>query len=300
MIIALVGPTATGKTARSVALAKRIGAAGIISADSRLVYQGLNIGTAKPTVAEQAGVPHYLIDVATPTTPFTVVDYRRLATPVLQRLQQEGPVIVTGGTGLYLQALLQNGYVAPVSPKQGFRQQLADITTPALYQRLQGLDPRRAGDLYAEDRVRIIRALEIIAVTGHPVPIATPVTNLPGVLWLGLTYNNRDHHRQLITQRVQQMLADGWLAEVQTLVDTYGPDVHALGITHGYPECMAHLQGDLTKDELVASISLQVQQYARRQRTWFARNSAIHWQDVGEDSVETWCDGVIEKLSNLR
>jgi tRNA dimethylallyltransferase len=279
IIIVITGPTATGKTAFSVALAQALGGL-IISADSRLVYQGLNVGTAKPTLAEQGGVPHHMIDVTDPTDVYTVARYAEQATPILTHALQntQQPVLVVGGTGLYLKALLQADFVPAVPPDLVFRAACQPTPTPELYQQLQQQDPCRAVQLYAEDRVRIIRALEIIAATGQPVPQGERPKQWPcPVVWLGLMDEDRDRHRATIAARVQTMVKDGWIEETRQLMQQHGPTAQALQVTHGYPEWMAYLQGHTTHAQAQESVTLQVQQYARRQRTWFKRNPAIHW-----------------------
>ncbi|MFN8614629.1 MAG: tRNA (adenosine(37)-N6)-dimethylallyltransferase MiaA [Vampirovibrionales bacterium] len=303
-IIALVGPTATGKTALSVALAKQLGAV-IVSADSRCVYQGLDIGTAKPTLVEREGVVHYGMDVALPTECFTVAQYQALATQTLQALQQANtPVIVVGGTGFYLQAALQCPHQVPaVPPNPAIRARLqAECELqglPALYARLHQLDPRRASQLYPQDAFRILRALEIIEITGKPVPEApTQPEQMQhqspySVHWLGLCWNNRERHRQVIANRVVQQVKDGWIEEVEHLVATHGSGAHALQVTHGYPEWVTYLQQVAVqttaakefRQAVMTDITQQVQQYARRQHTWFQRNTAIQWFSV-EDTHE--------------
>lgn len=286
-IIAIVGPTATGKTALSVSLAQWLGGE-VISADSRQIYREMTIGTAKPTVAEQGGVPHWLLDVASPDDIYSAARYRHEAGLALADVmaRQRLPIVV-GGTGFYLRALLQGGFIPECPPDPAFRASLAAEDDAALYARLHTLDPRRAADLHPNNRVRVLRALEIIHHSGAPTPdpqavaradglAENPVEN-PKTLWLGLIWADRDRHRALMDARMEAMIAHGWLDETAQVLARYGPNAHALTATHGYPELVRVIQGHDTLAAALASIRVQTHQYARRQRTWFARNEAIHW-----------------------
>jgi tRNA dimethylallyltransferase len=292
-IIAIVGPTATGKTGWSVALAHQLGAE-IISADSRLVYQGLNIGTAKPSVIEQQGVRHHMLDCVPPTDAYTVARYVSAAHPLLAGFDNpDRHVLVVGGTGLYFKQLLQAVTVPAVPPDDAFRQTVHAVDSPTLHHRLQGLDPRRASQLHPNDRTRIIRALEIIHHTGAPVPHAVAAVTLPHIHWFGLTWADRNQHRQVIADRVHAMVAQGWIAEVEALMAQHGPHAHALGMTHGYPEWRAYLTGQCPYDTALADTILQVQQYARRQRTWFThQHPTVQWTDVGSTTIAKWLSTV--------
>lgn len=298
-VIVITGPTATGKTSLSIQLAKHY-KCDILSADSRLLYTGLDIGTAKPTMSERDGIPHHLIDVALPTHTFTVAEYAQLATPIIEAAQQQGkPIIIAGGTGFYLQQLLFKEQLPSVPPNEAFREELNQRINneglDSLYAELQAKDPVRAKQLYPQDASRIIRALEIIDATGLPVPQIRPTTpKYPNTHWIGLRWEDTSSHRELITQRVDDMLTDGWLDEVNHLMTTYGADAHALTITHGYPELVAVLNGNTPLDEAKADISTQVAQYARRQRTWFKRQPQLHWLNVDTSSLD---DRVSQVLS---
>jgi tRNA dimethylallyltransferase len=297
-VIAIVGPTATGKTALSVQVAQALGGV-VVSADSRVVYRGLDIGTAKPTLAEQGGVTHYLIDVVDPTDTFSVARYAELAEPLLAHLAQ--PILVAGGTGLYLKALLQEDFVPPVPPNPQWRQALLQAYTPqALYQQLAERDPVRAAALHPNDTVRVLRALEIIEATGQPVPQSQPRRARPPVLWVGLTWQDRDRHRALIDARIEAMLAAGWLEEVETLLQRWGPEAQALNVTHGYPELVRVLQGQCTLAEAVEDIRVQIHQYARRQRTWFRRNPHIQWFYLDESPLDAVAQWVLERAHSNR
>lgn len=278
--IAILGPTATGKTALSVEIAHWLNTE-IISADSQLVYRELNIGTAKPTPEERQGVPHHLIDVASPTAVFSAANYQEQAVQAVKTLQAAGRIpVVVGGTGFYLKALLQSDFIPSVPPNSKFREAMQALVTQfgrnVLHQRLQAQDPVRAAALHPNDTVRIIRALEIIDYTGQPVPNASCPKALD-VLWLGLMYEDRDNLRARIDQRVEAMMQAGWLEEVDSLVAQYGSQAHALQVAHGYPELCQVVLGERSLENALDQVRLNIHQYSRRQMTWFRRNREIHW-----------------------
>ena len=280
-VIALVGPTASGKTALSVALA-HIFHTEILSADSQVLYQGLDIGTAKPSEEERKGVPHHLIDVAAPNEVYSAATYQAEASAQLERLWALGKIpIVAGGTGFYLKALLQAEFIPDVPPNPQFRETMHALAErdglPVLYERLTELDPLRAGDLHPNDRVRIIRALEIIDATGQTVPRRSQAKDGLRVHWIGLLFEDRDRLRARIDQRIEAMMTQGWLAEVEDLVQRFGPEAHALQVAHGYPELVQVVLGQRSLDDALAQIRINIHQYARRQMTWFRRNREIHW-----------------------
>lgn len=295
----MIGPTATGKTALSVELAQWLDTE-IISADSQILYRELTIGTAKPSEAEKQGVPHYMIDVAAPDEAFSAAAYQEQATHHLRDIQRRGKIpVIAGGTGFYLRALLQSDFIPPVPPNEVFRAEmnrLADLQgSPTLHALLREKDPVRAEALHPNDRVRIVRALEIIDATGLPVP-NEPQDKAMDVLWLGLTFEDRDLLRSRIDQRIDDMIAAGWLEEVESLVSRYGPDAHALGVAHGYPELVDVVLGKRSLQEALTQIRINIHQYSRRQMTWFRRNPEIQWAVLDERPAEQlplWAKTVI-------
>ncbi len=283
----IVGSTATGKTALSIALAKHLDAAFVLSADSQQVYEGLNIGTAKPTVEEQAGVLHYGLDMALPTQLFSTVQFQQYALPLLTEAFRKGQsVVVSGGTGFYLQGLLQPYQLPSVPPNPAFRNTLATVDTLALYAQLQAKDPARASCLEPQDKHRIIRALEIIDATNAPVPTTwqpslleqhLPPEHRPTIHWVGLQPADKLAHWAKMEARVACMLEQGWLAEVAALAACYGADCPALQVAIGYPELLGVLAGKQSLAAAQLQININVRQYARRQRTWFKKNPEIAW-----------------------
>lgn len=285
-VIAVVGPTATGKTAIGIELAKHLGTE-VISADSRVIYRELDIGTAKPTPQEMQGIPHHMIDVADPPEVYSVARYAREAGDVLAGMFARGLVpVVVGGTGFYIRALLETDFLPDVPPDEDFRARMEALAeehgSPYLHELLMERDSARAADLHPNDRFRVIRALEIIERTGKPVP-RPPSEDRPfDVTWIGLTFSDRQKLWRRINDRIDAMLAAGWLDEVERLLSKYGPDAEALRVTHGYPELVQVVQGKRSLEDAVAQIQINIRQYSRRQMTWFRKNSAIRWFAVDE------------------
>jgi tRNA dimethylallyltransferase len=304
-IVAIVGPTATGKTGLSLLLAESLKPQGvtleILSADSRVIYQELNIGTAKPTPAERALVKHWMVDVAKPDEAYSAARYQAEAEPILTNLMQDESTLpmVVGGTGFYIKSLLQEEFIPPVPPDHAFRETIlrwASTQPPdALYEKLRAQDPERAAALHPNDTFRLVRALEIIHTTGQKVPNHPTLKNLP-IHWVGLMYEDRDLLRQRIGHRIQHMIKDGWLEETESLLKRYGEDVEALRVTHGYPELVAVIQGKQSLEAALAQIQINIQQYATRQMTWFRRNPEIQWYSLDHQPLEDCAHQILQKL----
>lgn len=289
-LITLCGPTATGKSAHALYLARRLGSP-LISADSRQIYREFNIGTAKPTPAQQKEWPHELIDIADPTEIMTVAQYQAQAQTLIDRAHHQGQIpIVVGGTGLYIQALTEGLGIPAVPPQPLLRQQLEQLSPELCYHFLQQVDPPAAAKIHKNDRVRTLRALEIYYSTGRPSSQMKQRTPPPyEVLILGLT-SSPSQLRRRIEQRARLMLAQGWIEEVKALQAKYGPDLRLLK-TLGYAEISRYLQGELSHDQLLTEIVQHTRQFAKRQLTWFRRTPGIEWLDCEADNVsaQIWC-----------
>jgi tRNA dimethylallyltransferase len=299
-VIVVTGQTATGKTGLGIELAHHFNTE-VISADSQLIYYGLDIGTAKPTLAEQQGIPHHLINVVSPENIYSVASYKSDARQHLNTLWDTGKIpVIVGGTGFYLKALLQASVLPDVPVNEPFRQLLRQTASEqgfsVLHHQLGRLDPLRASALHPNDGVRIIRALEIVEATGQPVPTAVQAPDV-SVCWIGLRYQNRDTLWETLEHRIRLMLEKGWLAEVEHLIACYGFEAHALNVAHGYPELMAVLQGKQTLEDAIVQITLNVRQYAKRQLTWFRSNPGIHWFDVDKQDTQTLGNQILEMLN---
>ena len=281
-VAALVGATASGKTAVALALAAGLGAE-IVNADSLQVYRELDIGTAKPTPAERARVPHHLVDVADPPEPFDAARYCREGRAVLADLHQRGvPPLVVGGTGLYLKALLY-GLFGEGQPQKWIRERLGrelhGLGLPVLHQRLTALDPATAARLHPNDTYRILRALEVMEATGRPLSelfAAHRFRDCPyRVLKLGLILP-REELNSRIEARVAAMLAQGFLLEVEGLLARYPPDLKPLN-SLGYRHLIRFLQGGWSWEEAVERLKIDTRRYAKRQLTWFRADPGVKW-----------------------
>lgn len=296
-IIAVVGPTATGKTRVGAGIAKAMGGE-VISVDSQQVYQELSIGVARPTPEEMQGVPHHMIGVVPPTEAFSAGHYAELACPILHRLLDEGktPVLV-GGTGFYLRALLQPRHLpqVPVSPavRERLHRKIEAEGLDSLYRELLTKDPERAEAIHPHDQVRIIRALEIIELTGKLVPKTPLEFEYPTTL-IGLTYADRERHVAAIRQRLYQMVEEGFLEEARSVYERYGR-CFALENAHGYPELVDVIEGKRSMEEALQQIEVNIRQYSKRQMTWFRRLPGITWYFVDECPVDEVITDVVSK-----
>lgn len=301
LTIAIVGPTATGKTDLGVQLAQALSTE-VISADSQLVYRGLDIGVAKPSMAERCGVPHHMIDVIDPTQQYSAGTYATEARPYLESLWASGKTpILVGGTGFYIKALLQPDHVPAVPTNEPLRAYYHDVVqthgSAQLHAWLQDKDPIRAQALHPHDTPRLIRALEIIEATGQPVP-PTPQTLDESVILIGLTYDDRPAHVHRIEERLNQMMAAGFLEETQQLYQHYG---WCPGLTHahGYPELIAVLEGQRPLDDALKQIAINIRQYSKRQMTWFRRWPQIHWITVDTVSKAEQLDQTLNFIKQM-
>ncbi|QDL06611.1 tRNA (adenosine(37)-N6)-dimethylallyltransferase MiaA [Brasilonema octagenarum UFV-E1] len=275
-LIVICGATATGKSGLALDLAMRLDSV-ILSADSRQVYREFNIGTAKPTEAEQNLVPHYLIDICNPTNTMTVADYQDQAQALIA--SRPHPLLLVGGTGLYIRSITQGLIIPRVAPHKELRSQLESLGQRLLYDMLQQVDSIAAQKIHPNDSVRTLRALEVFYVTGRPISDQQGENppNYP-ILQIGLDCDSA-HLTQRIAQRTQKMIADGLVAEVKYLCQKYGTDLPLLN-TLGYQEIKQHLAGDISLEEAKQLTVLHTRQFAKRQRTWFRAYPQIEWFDV--------------------
>lgn len=271
----LTGPTASGKTAVAVELARRLGAE-ILSLDSMAVYRGLDVGTAKPTVAERAGVPHHLIDLCGPEEDFSVAQYLRAAERAVAEIHARGRVpLFVGGTPLYLKALL-HGLTAGPAPNWGLRRRLADeaaqLGGQALHARLSAVDPAAAARLHPNDLKRIIRALEVHETSGRTISAGqthTPAADAPLACRVFALQWPREELNSRIDARVSAMFAAGWIDEVRSLLALSTGLGRTAQQAVGYREIAEHLQGERSLADTIALVQLRTRQFAKRQLTWF-------------------------------
>ncbi|QIR38735.1 tRNA (adenosine(37)-N6)-dimethylallyltransferase MiaA [Tolypothrix sp. PCC 7910] len=273
-LVVICGATATGKSGLGLALARGLETV-ILSADSRQVYREFNIGTAKPTVAEQKLVPHYLIDICTPTNTMTVADYQEQAQALITSVASS-PLLLVGGTGLYIRSIVQGMKIPRVAPQLQLRSQLTELGQNQLYAMLQQVDPIAAQKIHPHDPVRTLRALEVYYVTGIPISDLQEENppNYP-ILQIGLDCAT-DELCLRIHKRTEQMIADGLVAEVDYICQKYGADLPLLN-TLGYQEIKQYLAGEISLEEAQELIVLHTRQFAKRQRTWFRGYPQIEW-----------------------
>ncbi len=274
-VIVVLGPTASGKSDLAVEIARLIGGE-VISADSRQVYRGLDIGSGKITKSEMRGIPHHLLDVANPKRQFSVGQYNRLATRVIRDILKRGKVpIICGGTGFYIDTLIGTTTIPEVPPNQELRKRLEKKSLEVLFKMLQKLDPRRAKDIDAKNPVRLIRAIEIAKAIGS-VPVLETKPSKYNVLSIGISIDH-DTLREKISTRLAKRIKKGMLAEGRRLhADGLSwRRMRALGLE--YRSIADHLTGITTRLEMEKTIITESLQYAKRQMTWFKRNIEIKW-----------------------
>ncbi|MBP2016798.1 tRNA dimethylallyltransferase [Symbiobacterium terraclitae] len=284
-LLVLVGPTAVGKTALSVAVAQEVGAE-IISGDSMQVYRGMDVGTAKITPEEMGGVPHHLIDIKDPDEEFSVAEFQARVDRLVRVIHARGrlPMLV-GGTGLYVRAVVEDYTFTELEPDPELRQRLREEEArngPGyLHARLVEVDPVSAARLHPNDIIRIVRALEVYHLTGVPISATqTAALSEPRYddLMIGLTMDRQQLYAR-IDERVDAMLAAGWLDEVKRLLHRYPPHLKPMEAL-GYRELVLYLRGMLTWAEAVALIKRNTRRFAKRQFTWFRRERRLIWLDV--------------------
>lgn len=295
-LLVLVGPTASGKTALSLELARRFRGE-IVSADSRLFYRGMDIGTAKPTPAERAATPHHLIDVCDPDETLSLGQYQRLAYETIDDIQNRGrlPVLV-GGTGQYVWAVVEGWGIPEVAPRPALRAALESLGAEEINRWLAALDPAAAGRIDPRNVRRVIRALEVTLVTGRPISRLQLKAPPPyAILIIGLQ-RDRDILYHRIDARIDTMMNDGLLDELNRLrAQGYGPDLPPMSGL-GYRQLQGYLDGEISLEAAVERVKFETHRFARQQATWFRQDDPrIHWFDAGDEqtaiaSIAAWLD----------
>ena len=304
-LICIAGPTASGKTALSIALAKELDAE-IVSCDSMQVYRRMDIGTAKPSLEERAGIPHHMLDVAEPDEAFSVSRYCEMANPIVEDILARGKAcIIVGGTGLYMDNLIKGTEFAPF-PSTGVREQLESQPIDEVYARLRQIDPETTARLHLSDKKRIIRALEIYLETGETMTEhdrrtqAIPPKYAP--IWFALEDISRQDLYDRIDGRVTQMLHQGLLDEIRSLLDSGIPEKATAMQAIGYKEFVDALAGRCTVEEAADLVRQSSRRYAKRQLTWFRRNEAIHWLrrggGIGNNEILSMARRILQETDN--
>lgn len=276
-VIAVVGATASGKTAYAIELAKQINGE-IISADSRLVYKGMDIGTAKPTVEERQGIPHHLIDIVEPEENYSAGWYAKDARKCIKGIISRGKTpIIAGGTGLYFRILLENYDLPEMNADYELREELSSKSFEELFEILSRLDEKAANSVEQNDKKKLIRYIEIVKHTGKPLHLARGVKNEKEfeVEWIGLNFPREELYNR-INKRVDLMVEQGLIEETQKLLEKHGRIPNIVD-TIGYREIISYLDGELSLDEAKDKLKQNTRNYAKRQLTWFRKNEEINW-----------------------
>lgn len=292
-VIAIAGPTASGKTALAVELAKILGTE-VISADSRQIYKEFDIATAKPSKEEMQGIKHHMIDIVEPAEEFTVADFADKAARIIDTLLENGKIpIVAGGTGLYFRILLENYDMPRVASDKKLREELHIIEkeqgAQALHKMLYELDPVLAQNMHPNNTVKIIRALEVCKTLGIPMSQAQQKKEPEyEVKWFGLGHLNGEDRKFLYDRadkRVDKMIDAGLEKEADTLYKKYGK-INSILKTIGYQEFIDYFDGNTSYQECVEKIKQNTRRYAKRQLTWFRRNENIKWLDIQNSTTK--------------
>jgi tRNA dimethylallyltransferase len=289
-LLVIAGPTATGKTGLSIRVAEALIREGIpaeiISADSRQVYRGLDIGTAKATPAERRAVPHHGLDVVDPDEPFTVADFAALARAALAAIAERGGLaILVGGTGLYLRAVARglDTEALPSDPdvRARFEAEFLAVGLEPLVERLRAVAPARAAAIDTANPRRVVRALEVATIVGGEPEIPVPRGYDGSVAWIGLQVEPATH-RGWIAVRARAQFDAGLVGEARSLRERYDPALPAFSAI-GYREAWAVLDGELSRDAAIEEDARRNLAFAKRQRTWFRGEPDIDWLDAGAD-----------------
>jgi len=291
-IIIICGPTATGKTSLSIDLAKKYNGE-IVSADSRQIYIGLDIGSAKITTDEMGGIPHYMIDVADPREIFSVQQYTQMTNDIISEIQSRGKTaIIYGGTGMYIDSLVNGTQFPEVPPNYELRKELEKKSTSELYSLLKEKDPRRSQTIDPDNPVRLVRALEVIDTIGA-VPKIRKKSKYR-TLYIGL-----DTSKEHLNQRIKKRIIDRFENEemLQEAINLHKNGLsyermEKLGLEYRY--MARHLQGYISYQEMITQLTTKTIQFAKRQRTWFKRNKKIHWFNPINSQEEVY--NLVEKF----
>ena len=292
-LLVIVGPTAVGKTALSLEVAERFDGE-IVSADSRLVYRGMDVGTAKPAAAEQARVPHHLIDVRDPDETLTLGEYQEMAYAAIDAVHARGRLpILVGGTGQYVKAVVEGWGIPRVPPHPRLRRALRALDRDVLHRWLRALDPEAAERIHPNNVRRSVRALEVTLVSGRPISHLQRKSPPPyDICIVGLDAGRETLYRR-IDERVERMIEQGLLREVKELAEAgFGRKLPAMSGL-GYRQLWDYLKGELTLEEAVERIKYETHRFVRHQYNWFKPDDpAIHWFNVTEE-------GLVERVAAL-
>ena len=301
-VVAIVGPTGSGKTSLAIQLASILpqkfgfSSAEIISCDSRQIYEEMDIATAKPTKAETLKVPHHLIDFVSPLTKdFSVAVYVDMAQKKIDALLNENKLpLIVGGTGLYFKSLLGEFDIPKVPPNFELREELNKNTNEELHKILTDKDPVLAQKIHQNNKNKIIRALEVIEMLKVPMSEVQKKKKSPyNTIWIGLNSKKRDFLYEKINNRCENMLKDGLLEELKNLLKKYG-EIDLIKATIGYSEFLPYLSGKISYEDAVDKFKQHTRNYAKRQLSWFRADKNINWFFIDEMSEHQILEGIIK------
>lgn len=305
-VIAVVGPTASGKTSLSINIAKKFSGQ-VVSADSMQIYEKMDIATAKPTIEEMQGIPHHLIGFQPIDKKFSVAEYVELANECIEKIHKEGDIpVIAGGTGLYIDSLLQNIQFSKEENNNEIRRELTALFDEKgaeyMLETLREIDPETAERLHLKDKSRIIRALEIYKLTGKTMTeqkiISREEESPYDVLYIGINYRDRNVLYDRINRRVDIMLENGLLDEAKEFYNTSSDTTACQAI--GYKELSSYFTGEKELGECIEKLKQETRHYAKRQLTWFRKNENINWvyPDDYENETEMY-NSVFETINDF-
>ena len=308
-ILAVVGSTASGKTALSIRLAKALNGE-IVSCDSMQIYRRMDIGTAKPTEKEKEGIPHHLIDIADPDQPFSCADYVKAAQEAIEDITARGKLpILCGGTGLYLDSLLRGGNFEETQTNPALRQELLEFAqrygNHALHERLTAIDPESAATIHENNVKRVVRAIEIYETTGMTKTEADRRSRIPDSPYdatvIGLRYPEREILYDRINRRVDIMMEQGLVEETRRLMDEGVFERNSTAAQAiGYKELLGFLRGEESLADAVERLKQATRRYAKRQITWFGAKQYVRWVDMTRDGKPREADEVLCEILTLQ
>ena len=304
-VIAVVGPTGSGKTKLAINLAQNVDKIGdfysaeIICCDSRQIYLDMNIATAKPTKEETSKIKHYLYDFVSPTQKdYSVATYVKEAQAKTEQLLSENKLpIIVGGTGLYFKSLLGEFDIPKVPPNYELRKMLNEKTNEELHKLLQKKDFELSKKIHQNNKNKIVRALEVIETLGIPMSQAQQKKETPyNVIWIGLDSKKREYLYERINLRCEKMLEQGLLDELKSLLNKYG-DIDLIKATIGYKEFLPYLNNEISYEEAKEKFKQHTRNYAKRQLSWFRSDKSINWFYIDEMSEEQILESIIKLCS---
>ena len=308
-LVAVVGPTASGKTSLAVELAERLDGE-VVSADSMQIYKGMDIATAKPTKEEMRQIPHHMISIIAPDVPFSVADYVKRASDIIRSISERGKLpILAGGTGLYINSLVDNVSFAEIKGNEQIRNELLERAeqegTGVLLKELASFDPETAEKLHPNNKSRIIRAIEVYRVSGitmsEYVKCSKLIPSPYKAAMIGLSYRDRQVLYNRINRRVDAMIESGLIEETKRFFENDGHVTSAQAI--GYKELYPYIIGESSLEESVEKLKRETRRYAKRQLTWFRRDERINWlyldeMDSTDEALEKALDIIKDTFSN--